>query len=572
MQAQARADCGGQDMIIGLDVGGTHTDVVLLGEDGVEREVKVPTDHADLFRTVLSGLEKVTEGIDQGKIDRTVLSTTLTTNAVVQNKMVPTGMVVAGGPGIDPEHYRTNEHYYCVSGAIDHRGRETEAIDRNQIQAIKERLKKDGVTQVGVVTKFSVRNPSHETQIAGILGDSFDRIFMGHRVSGKLNFARRIATTYMNAAVYPIHRDFFDAVVRSLEKKGFSMPVHVLKADGGTMSLESSADYPAQTILSGPAASVMGAIPFASAGKENLVLDIGGTTTDMAILIDRTPLLNSLGAQLGPYKTILRSLETKSIGIGGDSHVRVENGEVKVGPERLGPAMAYGGTTPTPTDALAVLGIVAGVDKEAAVKGLQPLAEALNLSLEDAARKIFDKTCEEIVTQARKMVDDVNSKPVYTVHEAYEDYTVKPSKVLVLGGPANHFAENLEKMFEVPVRAVPRWPVANAIGAAVARTTCEVTLHVDTEHGTASAPEESFSKKVSGNFTKKQAVEIAYELLEKKALGRGADKNDLAMEVLEELEFSMVRGFYTAGKNIRVKVQVKPGLIHDFDRKMSDKR
>ena len=99
-----------------------------------------------------------------------------------------------------------------------------------------------------------------------------------------------------------------------------------------------------------------------------------------------------------------------------------------------------------------------------------------------------------------------------------------------------------------------------------------MTLHVDTEQGIASAPEENFSKKVSGSFTKQQAVEVAYELLEKKALGRGADKNDLAMEVLEELEFNMVRGFYTAGKNIRVKVQVKPGLIHDFDRKMSDKR
>ena len=98
-------------MIIGLDVGGTHTDVVLLGENGVEREGKVATDHADLFRTVLSGLEKVTEGIDQSRIDRAVLSTTLTTNAIVQNKLVPTGMVVAGGPGIDPEHYRTNEHY-----------------------------------------------------------------------------------------------------------------------------------------------------------------------------------------------------------------------------------------------------------------------------------------------------------------------------------------------------------------------------------------------------------------------------------------------------------------------------
>ncbi len=560
-------DCGGKNMIIGLDVGGTHTDVVLLGENGVEREVKVPTDHTDLFNTVLSGLEKVSAGIDQKRIDRVVLSTTLTTNAIVQNKTAPTGMIVAGGPGIDPEHYRTNEHYYCVSGSVDHRGRETEPVDRSRIEKIGERLRKEGIRQVGVVSKFSVRNPAQELLIKQILGDSFDKIFLGHAVSGKLNFSRRIATTYINAAVYPIHKEFFEAVRRSLTKKGFSMPIHILKADGGTMNFDSSLDYPGQTILSGPAASVMGSIAFATPGEENLVLDIGGTTTDMSILMDRTPLLNPLGIGLGFYKTIIRSLETLSVGIGGDSHARVENGELKIGPGRLGPAMAYGGPAPTPTDAMAVLGIIEDIDKEASLRGLKPISEEMNMDVEEAARKIFDKTCGKIVENARRMVGEINRKPVYTVHEVYEDYTVKPTKVLVLGGPANYFADNLSKLFDLEVKVVPRWSVANAIGAALARTTCEVTLHVDTERGTAAAPEENFSRKVPNDFSKKQALEIAFDLLEKKAVARGADKKDLVMEVLEELEFNMVRGFYTAGKNIRVKVQVKPGLIFSFDKK-----
>jgi N-methylhydantoinase A/oxoprolinase/acetone carboxylase beta subunit len=345
------------------------------------------------------------------------------------------------------------------------------------------------------------------------------------------------------------------------------MPVFILKADGGTMNFETSVNYPAQTILSGPAASVMGSIPFASAGEECLVLDIGGTTTDMALLIDRTPLLNPLGIKLGEYKTILRSLQTESIGIGGDSHVRVENGSLKVGPERLGPALVYGGSAPTPTDALAALNMISDVDVACARKGLEPLAASLGCGVESVAGEIFNLTSAAIVEHAEKMVAEVNSKPVYTVHEVNEDYTVKPSKVLVLGGPANHFSKNLERLFGIEVEAVPRWSVANAVGAAAARTTCEVTLHVDTEHGTASAPEENFIQKVSHNITKKDVLKMAFDLLEKKAVGRGADKRDIAMEVLEDLEFNMVRGFYTAGKNIRVKVQVKPGLIHGFDPK-----
>ena len=198
-------------MIIGLDVGGTHTDVVLLGNNGLEKQTKVLTDPEDLYKSVLAGLEKITADIDPQQIHRIVLSTTLTTNAIVQERTPAVGMIVSGGPGIDPEVYRTNNHYCAVSGSIDHRGREIEPIDLDEIHDIGRRFQEAGVQYVGVVGKFSIRNPIHELSIKDALNNRFDKIFMGHKISGSLNFARRIATTYLNAAVYPIHKDFFEA-------------------------------------------------------------------------------------------------------------------------------------------------------------------------------------------------------------------------------------------------------------------------------------------------------------------------------------------------------------------------
>ncbi|QTA91732.1 hydantoinase/oxoprolinase family protein [Desulfonema magnum] len=551
-------------MIIGLDVGGTHTDVVLFGENGLVRENKVLTDSSDLFNTVLTGLEEITQGIEPEKIKRIVLSTTLTTNAIVQKKNPEVGMIVSGGPGIDPEFFRTNEHYYAVSGSIDHRGREVDPIDENEILKIADVLKKEGIRNIGIVGKFSVRNPRHELKIHDILKDSFGKIFMGHQISGNLNFPRRIATTFLNTTIRPIHKKFFEAVKKSLEKKGLSVPIHILKADGGTMSIEASINFPGQSILSGPASSVMGAIAFASEEEETVVLDIGGTTTDIAVLINRVPLLEPLGITLGPYKTLIRSLETCSIGVGGDSVVRAKDGTVEIGPDRIGPAMAYGGTVPTPTDALVVLGKIKSGDKANSVKGIEALAKSLGTSPEETAAEILDLACKKILAEVRNTVNRINKKPVYTIHELREGYQVSPKQILIIGGPAPYFARRLEELSNLKVGVVPRWNVANALGAALARTTCEVTLFADTEQKIAAAPEEQFREMVSANFSKENAVKKAYDLLTQKALQMGAESSsDLETEVIEDMEFNMVRGFSTTGKNIRVKVQVKPGLIYE---------
>ena len=551
-------------MIIGLDVGGTHTDVVLIGKGRILRQAKVTTDHSNLFDCVCTGLDKVTRDVQPGAIRRAVLSTTLTTNAIAEAKLTRTGVVVSAGPGIDPAGFRIGSHYHCVSGSIDHRGREIQPLQEQEIEQIARRFLDEDVRQVAVVSKFSVRNPRHELMMAEIFRGSCDHIVMGHRISANLNFPRRISTAWLNAAVQPIHKLFFEAVKDSLKKRGLEIPIFVLKADGGTMSLEATIEVPGQTILSGPAASVMGALPFASGTEDTLVLDIGGTTTDMAVLVRRVPLLEPLGARIGGHRTLIRALKTRSIALGGDSAVRVADGELLIGPERKGPAMAYGGPSPTPTDALFVLGRAQKGDAQASRLGFQPISNQLGITLEEAARRVFDLSCEKIISAAREMIDGINSRPVYTVKELLSSYKVEPVEILVLGGPAPFFASRLAKLTGLPASAVPQWHVANAIGAAMAKNTSEVTLFADTERGVALAPEEEFSREIGKDFDRKNAIALAFDLLREKCLQAGASESELDMEIVEDTQFNMVRGFYTAGRNIRVKVQTKPGLIPEY--------
>jgi len=554
-----------KELVIGLDVGGTHTDVVLLDKKGIIRQVKVPTDTSYLLESVWTGLERVIKDVRPSDIKRLVLSTTLTTNAIVENKLPPVGMIVSSGPGLNPEFFRTCKHYYNVSGSIDHRGREISSINEAQIEKIAQKLQSDEISNVGIVTKFSTRNPNQEKKIKKICENYFEYIVMGHSLSGNLNFPRRIATTYLNAAVFPVHKNFFEAVKNSLQKHGLNIPIYILKADAGTINFQTSLQSPGQTILSGPAASVIGSMPFVSKNKDSIVLDIGGTTTDIAVFVNKAPLLDPNGIEIKGYKTSIRSLLSHSIGLGGDSVIRTENGKLMIGPDRKGKALAFGGPEPTPTDALFVLGEKIGNgDLNASIKGFEKLAVTLDTTPQKAAQMAFNLTCKNILQSAREMVDIINSKPVYTVHEMFEGLEVKPTEILVSGGPAPYFASKLQSLSGMNVHVVPQWGVANAIGAALARTTCQVSVFADTQQGIVSAPEENFSKKINKNYNKHDAVELALKLLHEKAINRGASSEDIETEVIECSEFNMVRGFYSMGKNIRVKVQIKPGLIKNF--------
>ncbi len=553
-------------MIIGLDVGGTHTDVVLLNNKGFIKKVKVLTRPLDLFNTVLTGITDLLKDIDPEKIDKIILSTTLTTNAVVQQNVKPVGIVVSCGPGIDPDLFSTTDHYYKVKGAIDHRGKETEKINKQEIEDITAKFKKDNIEYVAVIGKFSVRNPSHEILIKRIMNKQFKKVFMGHNVSGNLNFPRRIATTHLNAAVYSMHKDFFTGVKDSLDKMGIKAPIQVLKADGGTMSLDASIEFPAQTVLSGPAASIIGSIPHAEENIDTLVLDIGGTTTDIAILVDKTPILEPLGIKRGIYKSLIRSLKTYSKGLGGDSHVQVKDNALIIGPERKDSAMAFGGSYPTPTDAMVFLGLMDQGDKELAGQGIKQIADKLGISSDNAADQILKTFARMIINHSMDMVERINKKPVYTVHEFMEGYKIDVKQILLLGGPAESLAGIIEEVSGIETKAVPLSSVANAIGAALARTTCEVSLIADTEQGIATIHEEDYAEPISNSYTQEDAVETSYTILKEKALAMGALEEELKeVEVIESQSFNIVRNFSPKGKIFRMKIQIKPGLTHGFE-------
>src|SRR5690625_4172956 len=226
--------------IVGIDVGGTNTDAALLFDSKVVAMAKVATNHQDLFTSTWQALNEVLNFYDSAKPLRIQLSTTLSTNAIVEGSGVPTQVVAVPGPGVNLESLEFPFTIYDLDGYIDHRGREVSSLEKSQVQSLQKVLGTGQGQAVAVVGKFSQRNPSHEKKIAAELKKYYQGIIsQGHRLSGQANFPRRIVTTYLNASVAKHQLDFIKMWEQVLAK--LEIQVHglvILKADGGTMTLE----------------------------------------------------------------------------------------------------------------------------------------------------------------------------------------------------------------------------------------------------------------------------------------------------------------------------------------------
>jgi N-methylhydantoinase A len=552
-------------LIIGIDVGGTHTDAVLLQDNRLYKKVKIETREDHLVESLLGAADQLLAGEDLARIERVTVSTTLSTNAIVQQKIDRVGMIFSPGPGLPPSLLPQFTDAYPISGYMNHRGIEAAPLKEGELQDILTDFHRQGIRQAGVAGKFSCRNPQHEIRIGNFLQGETDHVSLGHRMSGQLNFPRRLATTYLNAAVWSRYGQFARAVEGFIQQKGIKAPVYVLKADGGTFEISHSLAFPAQTILSGPAASVMGTMDTVLPGEDAVVLDIGGTTTDIAVFAGGVPLLEPLGVTLGNYKTLIRGLRTRSVGIGGDSTVALDQGRIVIGPERKGPAAAFGGPGPTPTDAMVVLDLIGTGNREAAARALQPLAEQLKCPLPEAAGMIFAQTCDRIAASVTDVIEEINDHPVYTIHELLAGKIVAPKALYVVGGPAPILAQPIGDRLGYAASVPEHAEVANAIGAALSRTTAEITLLADTEQGILTVGEDGWQMAISQRFTRQEAITMAREKLREKALQLGADPDALVIEITEDQVFPMVRDFYATGKNIRIKAQIKPGLMYHLE-------
>ncbi|HOD35539.1 MAG TPA: hydantoinase/oxoprolinase family protein [Syntrophales bacterium] len=551
-------------MILGIDVGGTHTDAVLLDNLQVRKKTKVLTIQENLIESLLGTADEILEGENPRALKRIVFSTTISTNAIVQGKIDRVGLAIASGPGLPPSLLKISEDTRFVSGSINHRGIEVAPIDAEEIGRVGDHFRKEGIRYLSVVGKFSTRNPKQEIRIRDLLNGDFSHITLGHRMSGNLNFPRRIATAFLNAAVWETYNTFVGEILKFKKQARLETPVYILKADGGTFEIGHSAEFPVYTILSGPAASIMGILSLTRCAGDAVAIDVGGTTTDIAVFSGGVPLLEPLGVTIEGHRTLIRGLKTRSIGAGGDSLVRYKNGEISIGPERDGPAAAFGGRHPTPTDAMIVLGLTDIGDSRKAAEAVGPLAKSMKIPIREAAERIFRETCRLIASAAGDMLDEINNKPVYTIHEMLEGKKIRPETLYVVGGPAGPMAAKLGELLGCSAVIPPHAEVANAVGAALSRNTTEVTLLADTEKKIMTIAEEGLQTGIPGNFSREDAVEVCREKLRERALLIGAADEDIEMEIVEDLEFNMVRGYSRTGKNIRLKAQIKPGLIAGF--------
>ena len=549
-------------MIVGLDMGGTHIDGVLIHQGEIMKVTKSPTDPSNMLESILEALKHLLAGQDPSQIERIILSTTICTNAIVENKTDPVGMIIECGPGLDNDFLRCGRENIFISGYIDHRGREVSPIRIEEIKEAVRTFKDQSISALAVVGKFSVRNGDHELKIFDLLKDEFFPVTLGHTLSGKLNFPRRVFTAYYNSAVYNTYQKFCESIQRAMQKENIKAPVYVLKADGGTMSITASRQFPVNTILSGPAASIMGGQAFLKTSQDAIFLDIGGTTTDISFLAEGVPLLEPLGIKIAGYPTLVRALFSVSIGVGGDSKVRVEDQKLAIGPERLDRPKALGGKCATPTDAMIVLGLLDIGDRNKAFLAMKEIGDKLNLSAEAAAKMVLDQMVHMIYVKVDELLSDLNSRPVYTVRELLYGKKIKPKLVQVIGGPAQALAPIIAEKFSLPCSYPKLYEAANAVGAALARPTSEITMYVDTAQGTLSVPEMGLYERVSSSYSLEDAKKRVTALIKEQAKQLGARDDEIQAELVEESSLNIVRGFYSSGKNIRVRAQIKPGLIY----------
>lgn len=553
-------------MYLGIDVGGTHTDAVIMSGRKIVAAAKGLTDPADLLASVAEVLDKVLAEVPVDKIHHVNLSTTLSTNALVQGRVEPVAVVVSAGPGLAPERFRPNDHYFSVMGAIDHRGIETAPLQDAELKSVASRCRDAGLNAAAVISKFSPRNPAHEERMAAAFKGAMDHITLGHRIAGSLNFPRRVATAYYNAAVWRLYNSFADAVETSLRGRGVTVPVNILKADGGTMSLAASRLMPVESILSGPAASVMGIMALCDIDHDALVFDVGGTTTDIAVFVAGDAVIERDGASLAGQATAVRAIKTLSIGIGGDSAISFENGYCNVGPERQGPCLAFGGTTPALLDALNVLDDLRLGDWQSSLQGLEQLAAQItddgrSLTVAELAAKAVRVAMDKISQAAADVLSEVNSRPIYTIRALLEHQDVTPDRGYVMGTPAAVFAPHLAKALGLDIKAPRCYDVANAIGAALSRTTTEVELFADTEQGVMLIPTLDIRRSVGLSYKLDQARADALAAAATVLQTQEIDPSEALIDVLEDVSFNMVGERGLMGRNIRVRCQARPGIL-----------
>ncbi|MDR2387190.1 MAG: hydantoinase/oxoprolinase family protein [Deltaproteobacteria bacterium] len=341
-------------LVLALDTGGTNTDAVLYDplSGAVLAEAKDATTHHDLAIGIVGALTALSEKIDlpalKSRVKSVNLSTTLATNAIAEGYGHRVGLVMIGLdsgqdlvidllgklPAVTP---------IFIAGGHDYYGREELPLDEMALAlAVK---KAAGVVSAWAVSSFfSVKNPAHELRAQEIIKSLSDKpVTLGRHLTGELGAMRRAATAALNAGLVIIVNRLLDAVSSGLAQLQIQAPIMVVKGDGGLVGERWARSRPIETVVSGPAAGLVGAMRLARGflepnQKDLWVLDIGGTTSDLAYLKEGLPAVSPDGAMVGQWHTMVQAVDIFTRGLGGDSLVDLSPaGELLIGPKRVLP-------------------------------------------------------------------------------------------------------------------------------------------------------------------------------------------------------------------------------------------
>ncbi|SFU09893.1 hydantoinase/oxoprolinase N-terminal domain-containing protein [Sedimentitalea nanhaiensis] len=335
-------------LLLGVDTGGTYTDAVLLRDEvDVIASAKALTTRADLAIGVGAAIRAVLQqsGARAEDIALASLSTTLATNALVEGQGGRVALVFIGFRDGDLEKHGLREALkgdpaVVLAGGHSHAGSEAAALDVAALEAFLD-SRCEGVSGFAVAAQFATRNPAHEVLAAQIIAERTGApVTCSHQLSAKLNGPKRAVTAVLNARLIGLIDRLIGRAQDTLVDLGVTAPMMVVRGDGALMSAEQARVRPIETILSGPAASIVGA-RWLTGADEALVSDIGGTTTDVALLRGGKPAIDPQGARVGGFRTMVEAVAMHTSGLGGDSQVQAQSeglqGGVFLGPRRVVP-------------------------------------------------------------------------------------------------------------------------------------------------------------------------------------------------------------------------------------------
>ncbi len=417
------------DYALAVDVGGTFTDVVLLNlASGEFRLHKTPSTPDDPSRGFIAGISRILEanGVSHSQVRRIFHGTTIATNAILEGKGTPVGVLVSEGfkyvleigrhsmdrmanphVWVKPERPVPPERVLEVPGRTAFDGSVLSDLDEGAVRSATERFRSEGIESVAVSLNHSYANPAHERRARELVLESLPdaHLSLSSEVLPVFREYERTITTVLNAYVMPRVSGYIENLDSELRTLGVEAPLLIMKSNGGVIGADTAIRQPVYTALSGPAAGVMSAIDVArSTGVEDCIsFDMGGTSTDVSLVSRRTPTV-TLNGKLGDWPVQLPMLDIATIGAGGGSIAWLTAaGNLSVGPRSAGAApgpvcYGLGGTEPTVTDANLVLGriddTIAGgaltLDVDAARSAIQDkIASPLGLDLHRAAHGIL---------------------------------------------------------------------------------------------------------------------------------------------------------------------------------------